>query len=236
MVATAALNVPNSVTNGYYDTYFFQADKYVKVNWNPNSLNSDSLAYGPAKFADDSPALKATGFSYIDAVLPIPGNDQQAHFFSGNRHSMANLTLVPGSALNTPAGNTSVSISSGWPGLRSAGFDSGIDAALVVPNTTNQAFFFKGDKFCRISFNQGSTGNRLLDGPTDIATGWPALGLTYVDFLIPKPGGLATTAYVFSGPNYISTEVTATGGGRALTGARAVATYFGRSLVRAGFY
>ncbi|KAF8595874.1 hypothetical protein BDV93DRAFT_85441 [Ceratobasidium sp. AG-I] len=232
MAASAALNVPNTS----YDTYFFKGDQYAKIHWNPNTLNSDSLAYGPAKFADDSITLKSAGFSYIDAVLPIPGNDQQAHFFSGSRHVVVNLTFVPGAAQNTPPGTTSQSISSGWPGLRSAGFDTGVDAAMVVPNTTNQAFFFKGDKYCRISFNQGTMGNRLLDGPTDIATGWAALGLTSVDFLIPKPGGPAQNAYVFSGPNYISTTVTGTGGGNALTSSRAVATYFARSLVPAGFY
>lgn len=232
MVASAALNVPSTS----YDTYFFQGDQYVTVRWNPNTLNSDLRVYGPAKFADDSPALKSTGFSYIDAVLPIPGNNQQAHFFSGSRYAKVDFALVQGAGQNATSGNVGNTISAGWPALRSAGFDSSIDAALVVPNTTNQAFIFKGSKFCRISYNQGASGNALLDGPTDIATGWPALGLTSVDFLLPKPGGPATTAYVFSGPNYISTEVTATGGGRAITGSRAVSTYFARSLVLAGFY
>ncbi|KAF8595876.1 hypothetical protein BDV93DRAFT_563931 [Ceratobasidium sp. AG-I] len=53
MAASAALNVPN--TN--YNTYFFKGDH-------------DSLAYGPAKFADNSIALKNAGSLYIDAILP----------------------------------------------------------------------------------------------------------------------------------------------------------------------
>lgn len=157
MVASAALNVPN--TN--YDTYFFKGDQYIRMHWNPTTLNSDTNIQGPAKFADDSPALKSTGFSYIDAVLPIPGNDQQAHFFSGSRYAKIDLALVPGAGKNATAGNVGNTISGGWPGLRTAGFESGIDAALVVPNTTNQAFFFKGDKYCRVSFNQGASGNAL---------------------------------------------------------------------------
>ncbi|KAF8595862.1 hypothetical protein BDV93DRAFT_528373 [Ceratobasidium sp. AG-I] len=232
MVASAALNVPN--TN--FDTYFFKGDQYIKVHWNPSTLNSDTLAYGPAKFADDSPALKATGFSYIDAVLPIPGNDQQAHFFSGSQYMRVNSTLSQGAGQNTSTGTTSYTIASGWPGLKAAGFDTGIDAALVVPNTTDQAFFFKGDKYCRISFNHGPSSNSLLEGPTNITTGWAAMNVSYVDFLIPRPGGPVQHAYVFTGPNYIPTDVTGTGQGKQSTPPRAVATYFKGSLAKAGFY
>lgn len=228
MVASAALNVPN--TN--YETYFFKDDEYIKVKWTPGVGGGDSVTYGPAKFADDSPSLKATRFSCVDAILPIPGHEQRAYFFRGTHY--ARIDFFPGDPSKDKLHNCSP-IAQNWASLKKAGFDH-VDGAIMATDSTTEAVFFSGEKYCRVSFKEGSFDDELLDGPRDIATDWPSTGFKSVDVIVPRPGGPTDRAYVFSGPYYVQTEVTTKGERKVISDPRDVASWWKGSLGAAGFY
>ncbi|KAF8595871.1 hypothetical protein BDV93DRAFT_528386 [Ceratobasidium sp. AG-I] len=227
MVYRAAFNIPNTK----YDTYFFKFDQYVRVNWTPGVGGGDSIVYGPAKFTDDSPALKKAGFDHVDAILPIPGHERRAYFFSGNRY--AHVNFYPDDHTQDRLYNTSPV--SNWASLKQAGFDF-VDGALIVPGTTNEAFFFSEDQYCRVSFNEGQANDKLLEGPKSISSGWSAMGYPAVDTIIPRPGLPADRAYIFYGKNYIQTQVTGEGEGELTSSPRDVASWWKESLGKAGFY
>lgn len=82
MAHRAALNIPGS----NFEIFFFKDEKYVLVWWTPGG--SDTIIKGPTKFADDITALKDSGFTQIDSVLPKPGKQHGTYFCRAlNTHS-----------------------------------------------------------------------------------------------------------------------------------------------------
>jgi hypothetical protein len=177
--------------------YFFQGDKYAIINWTPDH-KSDTISYGPAKFVDYWSSLRATGFSHVDAILTIPGQKYRAYFFSGPQY--ARITHYPEQVHNGPD-----SITKNWASLAKAGF-SGIDGAIMVPGTTDQAYFFSGEYYCRIKFTEGKFDDQLLDGPKPITVGWSAIKFKTIDRIFPDPGS-SDGAYVFSGDQYVQIKI-----------------------------
>ncbi|KAG8705679.1 hypothetical protein FRC08_001517 [Ceratobasidium sp. 394] len=224
MVGRAALNIAN--TN---QSYFFKGDKYVKIHWTPGTTD-DGISYGPTEFVKEWESLKETGFSKIDGILPIPGHDYRAYFFSGSKY--ARIEYVPGAPGDKILGGVRT-ISDSWLSLAKAGFDH-VDGALMVPGTTDQAYIFSGEKYCRIRFTEGQINDELLDGPKAITTGWSVMKFKEIDTIIPRPGS-ENGAYVFSGDEYVQLKVVVGGYDDLVSGQRDVATYW-PSLKKAGFY
>lgn len=223
MVGRAAINI-----TGQNRTYWFDGSNYVEIYWTPGTTD-EGIVFGPKKFADEWGSLKASGFSQIDAILPIPGYDNRAYWFSGSKYMR--VEFIP------DAGDKMIgsvrAISDGWPSLVKAGFDH-VDAACLVPGTTNQAYIFSGEKYCRISFTEGQTNDELLDGPKAITTGWSVTGFKSFDTVVPRPG-TSNGAYIFSGDKYVQIKVVVGGYDELVSDQRDVATYW-PSLHKAGFY
>ncbi|KAM7190393.1 Hemopexin-like domain containing protein [Rhypophila sp. PSN 637] len=137
----------------------------------------------------------------------------EAYFFSGSRY--ARIQYSPG----TPDEKITygpTTIAAEWKTLEKAGFaSSGIDAAMAIrdsPGHENQVYFFSGTKYLRIRFTPGTPDEELLNGPTEISSGWASLdkaGFKTVDAILPITGveSAKGEAYVFSGDQYVRVKV-----------------------------
>ncbi|KAJ1305873.1 hypothetical protein OPQ81_010595 [Rhizoctonia solani] len=224
MAGVAALNIAN--TN---ETYFFQGDRYVKFRWTPGTTD-DQITYGPTEFVKEWASLKETGFTHVDAILPIPGHDHRAYFFSGDKY--ARIEYVPGAPGDKILGGVRP-IKGNWLSLEKAGFTS-VDAALIVPGTTDQAYIFSGDQYCRIKFTEGQINDELLDGPKPITVGWSVTKFKDFDTIFPRPGS-KDGAYIFSGAKYVQIKVVVGGYDELVSDQRDIDAYW-PALVKAGFY
>ncbi|QRV90478.1 hemopexin domain protein [Ceratobasidium sp. AG-Ba] len=192
MVGRAAIKVYGS------DQYFFFVGlNYVRINWAPGER--DTIVHGPAPIISDWKSLSDAGFAKVDAILPIPDCVYEAYVFSGTQFCRIRYLVSGGDdeLLAFPA-----SITTHWPSLARAGFDH-VDAAIIVPGTTNQAYFFSGTRFCRVSFHaESDQPGQLLQGPYEIRDRWGSLGFQTVDMVLPSPYTSLCTfthAYVLSG-------------------------------------
>ncbi|KAF8601630.1 hypothetical protein BDV93DRAFT_495489 [Ceratobasidium sp. AG-I] len=224
MVGRAALNITNTD-----QTYFFKGDKYTKIKWTPGSTG-DSVSYGPTEFVKEWASLKEAGFTQIDAILPIPGHDYRAYFFSGDKY--ARIEYVPGAPGDKILGGVR-SIADNWASIKKAGFDH-IDGALAVPGKTNETYVFSGYRYARIRWAEGKNDDELLDGPKPITTGWGAIKLPSIDTIIPEPGSSKGT-YAWSVDRYVRFNVVPGGSDELVAGPQEVAPYW-PSLHKAGFY
>ncbi|KAL2139576.1 hypothetical protein VTI28DRAFT_4948 [Corynascus sepedonium] len=159
----AALPVP-----GYPgEIYFFRGTKYIRIKLDPNTLD-DSVVYGPASIAQKWTTLHSHGFETVDAILPVPGHENEAYFFSGNRY--IRIKFVPStskeSVIYGPA-----SITEHWLSLSEANFDT-VDAALPVPGEKYQAYFFSGSQYVRVKYQPNSTPDSIVYGPRRITEYW----------------------------------------------------------------
>jgi hypothetical protein len=159
--------------------YFFKGDQYVAYNMDPAKKGVLS-GFPRAINAVDTkgkefwPGLKKAGFdSNIDAV--IPWNNGKAYFFKGNQYLAYNMDpaqegVLPGfpraiNAVDTKGREF-------WPGLKKAGFDSGLDAAVAWNN--GKAYFFKGDQYVAYSMDPAEEGV-LPEYPRPISGNWAGL-------------------------------------------------------------
>ncbi|KAG9126089.1 hypothetical protein FRC07_004932 [Ceratobasidium sp. 392] len=226
MVGRAALN---ALTEGKNTTYFFHGDKYVKIAWTPGA-GGDKVQYGPTETWNEWKTLKEAGFTHIDAILPIPGHANRAYFFCGDKYVRTEFT--PGTSKEENVGR--VHSISEWHSLKKAGFNH-VDAALNVPGTTDQAYFFCGNKMARVSFKEGvGSPDELKEGPHMICDHWSGLGFHSIDTIIPHPTS-NEHAYVFSGNQACRIVLLPGGGVDRDVGPKDAASYW-PSLHQAGFY
>ncbi|KAG8736342.1 hypothetical protein FRC10_009416 [Ceratobasidium sp. 414] len=225
MVGRAALNIIDQSVS-----YFFKDDKYCKVSWKPDQ-GGDTVTYGPTEIFKEWKSLKEAGFARIDAILPIPGNVNKAYFFSGSQY--ARIQFTPASSDEQILGGVR-SITDNWGSLAKAGFER-VDAAMIVPGTTGQAYFFSGNEFCRVSFKEGvSSPDELLDGPHMIRDRWSGSGFRTIDTIVPHPTS-ANRVYIFSGDKASRVILVPGGGVDTDVGPSNAADYW-PSLHKAGFY
>ncbi|KAF8706651.1 hypothetical protein RHS03_04792, partial [Rhizoctonia solani] len=224
MSGVAALNIAKS-----NETYFFQGDRYVKFKWTPGKTE-DEITYGPTEFAKEWASLKEAGFGWVDAILPIPGHDHRAYFFSGDKY--ARIEYVPGAPGDKILGGVRP-IKGNWLSLDKAGF-SEVTAALPVPGHSNEAYIFSGDQYCRIKYTEGKIDDEVVDGPKPISVGWSKVGFTDFDTIFARPGS-ENGAYVFSGSEYSQIKVNVGGYDEIVSDKREIDQYW-PALVKAGFY
>ncbi|KAG8706115.1 hypothetical protein FRC12_007188 [Ceratobasidium sp. 428] len=228
MVGRSAVNF--ALKDGSTLSYFFNGPKYVEIAWKPGS-SDDCITYGPTEFAKEWLSLKETGFDRIDAILPIPGHDNRAYFFCGDKY--ARIEYAPGSSKEKIIGGVR-SIHHNWSTIKKANFDQ-VDAAMIVPGTTNQAFIFCRNEYIHVSFKEGTANSdELLDGPHMTRERWNRLGWQTIDTIIPHPTS-SEQAYVFSGKEAGRVALVPGGGPYFETGPSEAATYW-PSLKKAGFY
>ncbi|KAG9100978.1 hypothetical protein FS749_011258 [Ceratobasidium sp. UAMH 11750] len=229
MVACGTLNIlPPFSPPGKTETYFFLENKYCKIAWSQGGR--DTVVSGPSDIFNGWRTLKEAGFARVDATLPIPGNVNKAYFFSGSQY--ARIQFTPGSSEERILGG--VHSISDWRSLTKAGFDH-VDAAMIVPGTTDQAYIFSDTRMCRISFREGtSDGDELLDGPHVIRARWGKLGFLRVNRIVPNPHA-PEQAYVFAGTLAARISITREGDANVEVGPTPAAGYW-PSLHEAGFY
>ncbi|KAG9126953.1 hypothetical protein FRC07_001252 [Ceratobasidium sp. 392] len=214
---------------GYDQYHFFDGPSYVRIDWTPGQR--DVLAYGPALIINDWKSLRDAGFTQIDAILPLADEIYQAFVFSGTRFCRIRYLVGQGDDdLLTSVG----SIKEHWGSLARAGFHK-VDGAMIVPGTTDQAYFFSGTKICRVAFN---TTDELLEGPYEISERWAKLGYKTIDSIFPSPYtslSTVTHAYVSSEARAAHINLIPGGDVDVITGPSDVAMYW-PALHHAGFY
>ncbi|KAF7516517.1 hypothetical protein PCG10_002099 [Penicillium crustosum] len=140
--ADAVTQVPG-VPNSFY---VFAGGHYFRATIDPNSLK-DTLQYSGVKTIESEwKPLVDAGFDTVDAAIPDPRNDDILFFFRGTqslKYSYKENKVVAGPK----------PITSYWPGIGKAGFDS-IDAIFKTPNGSSY-YVFKGDQYARISWEGG---------------------------------------------------------------------------------
>lgn len=162
----AALPVPDHQGQ----VYFFSGTRYVRVEFTPGTP-TERIVFGPANIADEWKSLVKVGFETVDAVLPVPGHDGQAYFFSGNQY--AKISFVPGTPTEEVVFGPRIIVDE-WKTLDQAGFDT-VDAALPVPGHDGQAYFFSGSQYVKIKFVPSSGTEEILYGPTRTVKEWKSL-------------------------------------------------------------
>ncbi|QRV92977.1 hemopexin domain protein [Ceratobasidium sp. AG-Ba] len=228
MVGRAAINFVSGGKNG---AYFFDGPKYVRIEWTPGEYG-DRITFGPTEFTKEWKALKEAGFSRIDAILPCPGHENRAYFFSESKYARIQFTPGDGSKEEILGGVRS--IHDNWKSIVKAGW-SQVDAAMLVPGEENQAYFFSGNEYCRVLFKEGAAEpDELLEGPNLIRHHWSRLGLSQVDTTLPDPKA-PEKVYGFSGSEAWRVKLIPGGGVDVLNGPTKASEYW-QSLHKAGFY
>ncbi|MFI7317122.1 hemopexin repeat-containing protein [Streptomyces venezuelae] len=105
------------------------------------------------------------------AALPDRPHTFRVYFFKGDQY-------VSYDGLKDKLVSGPKSIAANWPGLKEAGFDSGLDDAVfwnvkeVLGAIQHRSiYFFKGDKYLKYDFDKDQGGQAR-----DIAQNWPDLG------------------------------------------------------------
>lgn len=150
-------NIDAALDWGNGKLFLFKGPNYLRY-----SIVEDKADDGyPLAIADQWPGMAAAGFGNgIDAV--VNWGDGKIFFFKGDkylRYDMAGDKVDDGYPLV---------IGDFWTGMRAAGFDAGLDAAINWGN--GKVYFFKGDKYLRYDM----ANDAVDDGyPLPIAGLWP---------------------------------------------------------------
>jgi len=173
--------------------YVFCGHEYVTTE-----VMGNTIVRGPKFIVDDWPSLSKIMFAgWIDAVLPIPNNTKQMYFFSGEDYALINADpRTPNDVVIDGPKN----IITEWPSLRNAGFKA-IDAVLLNPMNSEQAYFFRGEQYALIHILKGPNKDYIVDGPKPM---WPCLkdaGFEEIVMILPNLSN-ANEAFVFSRSEY----------------------------------
>ncbi|KAJ5942491.1 Hemopexin/matrixin [Penicillium verrucosum] len=147
--------------NGFYA---FVGGNYMQLDIDPDS-QKDSTYYGTIKTEATWKGLMSAGFDTVDAAIQSPSDSDCLFFFRGTKsfkYSISGDKVVSGP---NP-------ITSYWPGIAAAGFDS-IDAIFRSPNGDSY-YVFKGDQYARIKWT-GGWDSLEVDAHT-IRGNWSTLG------------------------------------------------------------
>lgn len=146
--------------------WVFSGVKYARINF-----KDDKVTFGPALIAENWPSLDKAGFPTVDAIFPTPGEPNHAYFFY--KDQFARITLTPGKAESSIVYGPSP-IAKNWPVLASSGFHR-LDAVIPAPGFPNDAYFFLGDKYIRLTVEPGTVQDKIVFGPASVVKHWPAL-------------------------------------------------------------
>ncbi|CAG7924600.1 unnamed protein product [Penicillium olsonii] len=184
----AAYRVP-----GKNEYYIFAGRHYGRLMM--TSPGHDDIVAGPKMITRGWNTLNKCGFGAVNTVVPVPGHDDQLFVFFGGRYVHIKLDNYDDSFVVDGA----QPMESGWKALVHAGFDT-VDAALRVPGSDTDIYFFRGLHYVRMNCATG----KLTGKVTPIKTGWPSVvkaGFDCVDAMvsvIDRPGHY----YVFYGSQY----------------------------------
>ncbi|KAK4188306.1 Hemopexin-like domain-containing protein [Podospora australis] len=164
----AILQIPDTSDQ----VWIFSGNKYITYRFTPGTTGNDKVLYGPSTFKAGWPTLIKAGFETIDVALPVPGQKDEAYFFSGN--SYVKVKLAPGKPQDQEITFGPAKIADEWKTLAQAGFST-IDAAIPVPGKEGEAYFFSGSQYCKIKWTPGTSKEELTWGPKPLLEGWKTL-------------------------------------------------------------
>lgn len=123
------------------------------------------------RIVDGWKTLAQANFDTVDAVLPAHGFKNEAYVFSGNQyvHIWFGGDTSEERIIDGPR-----KIAAGWKTLEEAHFDT-IDAAIPVPFTQDEVYFFSGSQYVRVKYRPNSAEEKITSGPTRIAGAWKCL-------------------------------------------------------------
>ncbi|KAJ5822566.1 hypothetical protein N7447_004906 [Penicillium robsamsonii] len=185
-----------------HQAYFWSGTKFARVRYTPGA--NDNAILGPVGVRSEWKSLAEEDIGRVDAVCPVPGNKKRLYVFSGANYVKleidVKLETSPLKSKIDPSVETSVEtglrpITDGWKTLKRAGWDR-IDAAMVVPGSETNIYFFQGKEWIDVSWD-----DNLVSRGT-IAESWPSLvqaEFETVDAILDNYDG---TYYVFSGDRY----------------------------------
>lgn len=185
----AAFRIP-----GKSEIYIFSGRHYGRIritNGNPEN----SLSAGPTLLTKGWNTLPKVGFGTTDTVVPVPGQENQFYIFFGGRYVKIKLENYDDSFIT----EGSRTITWGWQSLAQAGFDT-VDAAVLVPGTKSEIYFFRGLNYLRMD----NSTDKIINKVSPITEGWPSLvqaGFDCVDAIVPSPAG-QDLYYVFRGDQF----------------------------------
>lgn len=183
----AACRVPGRANT----VYFFSGTKYTKVSYTPGE--GDTMEYDKLKtIQTEWRAFKSSNFGTLDTIVRVPGTESDFFAFSGAKYVRLKLNM---SDLSDTIVTENGSIEA-WKTLTRYGFDR-IDAAMVVPGSKTNIYFFRGREWIDVSYN-----DELISYGT-IQESWPSLvaaGFQTIDAILPNDDH---TYYVFSGHRYV---------------------------------
>ncbi|KAI9930797.1 hypothetical protein MW887_011555 [Aspergillus wentii] len=181
----AAYRIPGSS-----HVMIWSATRYARIQCRAG--DDDSMISGPLKIRDRWPSLNKSNIGRVDAVCPVPGNNRRIYVFSGAKY--VKLELNPDTLVDTLA-TEPTPITDGWKTLGRAGFDR-IDAAMVVPGTEDNIYFFRGKEWIDVSWT-----DQLISHGT-IAESWPSLKKAEFETVDAILKNEDDTYYFFSGDRY----------------------------------
>ncbi|KAJ6033833.1 Hemopexin-like domain-containing protein [Penicillium canescens] len=158
--------------------------------------------------------LPKLGFDTVDAWLDIKGaKDDDKYCFYGTRVGMYST------ANKKTEGPWK--ITDKFPALGAAQFDI-IDAAMHVPGSDHEVYFFRGTKYVKVHMGD----NRITSGPANIVDKWPGLaqaGFDCVDAIWELPGNEGQTIF-FRGFKSVRVKVVSREADRIISGPEPITT------------
>ncbi len=159
----AVVGVPG-VPNSFY---VFLGGHYFRANIDTDKSLQDSFTHNGVKIIEGGwKRLVEAGFDTIDAGVSHPSDNDHIWFFRGTK--TLKYTWSEDKVSTGPAPITSI-----WPSLREAGFDS-VDAIVSDPSERDLFFVFRGDEYVKIRWRLHSKAT-LEKGPLSIQQYWPVL-------------------------------------------------------------
>lgn len=180
----AAFCLPHAASD--HEALFFSGTKCAQVSYKVGEI--DQLKIGPKNIQT---LIKTDGthkFGRVDAIVRVPGFNADFYVFCGARY----LQLTFDTALK---GTSPTPIQDKWKTLAKHGFDR-VDAAMVVPGSTKNIYFFRGKEWIDVSLD-----DKLISYGT-IEESWPSFveaGFDTVDAILSNNDD---TYYVFSRARY----------------------------------
>ncbi|CAI7619998.1 unnamed protein product [Penicillium viridicatum] len=166
--------------------WFWSGTQYSRLT------EKDQNMAGPYRVRDQWTCLANEDIGRVDAVCPVPGNEKRLLVFSGSNYVKLELDSK---SLEARVETKLTPITTGWKTLGRAGWDR-IDAAMVVPRSKENIYFFRGKEWIDVSWD-----DTLVSHGT-IAESWPSLveaKFETVDAILDNYDG---TYYFFSGDRY----------------------------------
>ncbi|KAB8212536.1 Hemopexin [Aspergillus parasiticus] len=146
--------------------YFFSNGRVARVQVIPGE--EDEIVEDPLSITDKWKSLNRAGFHTIDAAMLVPGGENEAYLFSGEKY--VRIDVVNDKVTYGPA-----NLNDKWPGLAQQGLTS-VDAAIPVPNAKvdGETYFFIGTQYVRNQVVRGAS-DKVTWGAHPIADYWKTL-------------------------------------------------------------